>query len=238
MNNYTTALSVMTALALSMPMVCQAQDPLSTLTKVKALTKQGKTEDAVKLCDAVIKRYSGNGNTAKQFAYVLPFYAWEKGVCYFKGGMYDEAYNAFKAFMEEPKWKDPATLARAKENIPGQPEAYEPFFTYALFQMGNCRYKQGVGDTGKNNGDKSKFEDAITCFEKYLKLVQSGKVSSMEKKLKMDGQICFILVQANILKEKPDFKALRRVRIALRRLPFCRRSNRKRYRRCRLVFEV
>ena len=206
MNNYTTALSVMAALALSMPMVCQAQDPLSSLTKVKALTKQGKTEDAVKLCDAVIKRYSGKGATARQFAYVLPFYAWEKGVCYFKGGMYEEAYNAFKAFMDDPRWKDPATLARAKENVPGQPEAYEPYFTYALFQMGNCRYKQGVGDDGKNNGDKSKFDDAIACFEKYLKLVQSGKVSAMEKKLKMDGQICFILVQAYILKEKPDFK--------------------------------
>ena len=206
MNNYTTALSVMTALALSMPMVCQAQDPLSSLTKVKALTKQGKTEDAVKLCDAVIKRYSGKGATAQQFGYVLPFYAWEKGVCYFKGGMYEEAYNAFKAFMDDPKWKDPATLARAKENVPGQPEAYEPYFTYALFQMGNCRYKQGVGDAGQNNGDKSKFDDAIACFEKYLKLVQSGKVTAMEKKLKMDGQICFILVQANILKEKPDFK--------------------------------
>lgn len=206
MNTYNTAVSVMAALALTMPMVCQAQDPLSSLTKVKALTKQGKTEDAVKLCDAVLKRYSGKGATAQQFAYVLPFYAWEKGVTYFKAGMYDQAYNAFKAFMDEPRWRDPALLARAKENVPGQPEAYEPYFTYALFQMGNCRYKQGVGEPGKDNGDKSKFEDAITCFEKYLGLVQSGKVSAMEKKLKMDGQICFILVQANILKETPDFK--------------------------------
>ena len=87
----------MAALALSMPMVCQAQDPLSSLTKVKARATQGKTEDAVKLCDAVIKRYSGKGGTAQQFAYVLPFYAWEKGVCYFKGGMYDEAYNGKEA---------------------------------------------------------------------------------------------------------------------------------------------
>ena len=206
MNTYTTAVSVMAALAFSMPMVCQAQDPLSSLTKVKALVKQGKTEDAVKLCDMVIKRFSGKGATAKQFAYVLPFYAWEKAVAYYKAGMYDEAYNAFKAFMDEPKWRDPATLAKAKESVPGQPEAYEPYFTYALFQMGNCRYKQGVGEEGKDNGDKTKFEDAIACFEQYLGLVQSGKVSAMEKKLKMDGQICFILVQANILKPTPDFK--------------------------------
>ena len=196
----------MAALAFSMPMVCQAQDPLSSLTKVKAMVKQKKIDDAVKLCDAVIKRFSGKGATAKQFGYVLPFYAWEKAVAYYQGGRYDEAYDAFKAFMEDERWKEPARLAKAKEMVPGQPEAYEPYFTYALFQMGNCRYKQGVGEQGKDNGDKSKFEDAITCFEKYLGLVQSGKVSNMEKKLKIDGQICFILVQANILKEKPDFK--------------------------------
>lgn len=206
MNSYTTAVSVMAALALSMPMVCQAQDPLSSLKKVKDLVKAKKTEEAVKLCDMVIKRFSGKGATARQFGYVLPFYAWEKAVAYFKGGRYEEAYNAFKAFKDEPKWKDPATLSKAKENVPGQPEAYEPYFTYALFQMGNCRYKQGVGEQGKDNGDKSKFEDAISCFEQYLKLVQSGKVSNMEKKLKIEGQICFILVQANILKETPDFK--------------------------------
>lgn len=206
MNSYTTAVSVMAALAFSMPMVCQAQDPLSSLTKVKAMVKQKKIDDAVKLCDAVIKRFSGKGATARQFGYVLPFYAWEKAVAYYQGGRYDEAYDAFKAFMEDERWKEPARLAKAKEMVPGQPEAYEPYFTYALFQMGNCRYKQGVGEQGKDNGDKSKFEDAITCFEKYLGLVQSGKVSNMEKKLKIDGQICFILVQANILKEKPDFK--------------------------------
>ena len=206
MNSYTTAVSVMAALAFSMPMVCQAQDPLSSLTKVKALVKQKKTDDAVKLCDMVIKRFSGKGATAKQFAYVLPFYAWEKAVAYYQAGRYDEAYDAFKAFMEDARWKNPATLAKAKEMVPGQPEAYEPYFTYALFQMGNCRYKQGVGEPGKDNGDKAKLEDAITCFEKYLALVQSGKVSNMEKKLKMDGQICFILVQANILKATPDFK--------------------------------
>ncbi len=206
MNSYTTAVSVMAALAFSMPMVCQAQDPLSSLTKVKALVKQKKIDDAVKLCDAVIKRFSGKGATAKQFAYVLPFYAWEKAVAYYQGGRYDEAYDAFKAFMEDERWKNPATLAKAKEMVPGQPEAYEPYFTYALFQMGNCRYKQGVGEPGKDNGDKSKFDDAIACFEKYLGLVQSGKVSNMEKKLKIDGQICFILVQANILKATPDFK--------------------------------
>ena len=98
MNTYTTAVSVMAALALSMPVVCQAQDPLSSLTKVKLLAKQGKTEDAIKLCDTIITKFGGKGATAQQFAYVLPYYAWEKGVTYFSAGRYDEAYAAFKAF--------------------------------------------------------------------------------------------------------------------------------------------
>lgn len=206
MTTYKTALSVMAALAFSVPMVCQAQDPLSSLNKVKQLAKAGKTAEAVELCDKVIKRFSGKGATARQFAYVLPFYAWEKGVSYFKGGDYENAYNAFKAFSEDPRWKDPATLAKAKASIPGQPEAYEPYFTYALFQMANCRYKQGVGVEGKIPADKSKLNDAIACFEKYLDLLQKGKVSNLEKKLKLDGQVCFVLVQAYILKENPDFQ--------------------------------
>ncbi len=208
MNTYTTALSVMAGLALSMPMVCQAQDPLSSLTKVKALTKQGKTDEAVSLCDAVLKRFGGKGATARQFAYVLPYYAWEKGVVYFRAGKYEEAFNAFKAFKDEQRWRDPAELAKAKASSTGAgaKDAYEPYFTYALFQMANCRYKQAVGEEGKDNGDKSKFEEAIKYFEEYLKLVQSGKVTKTEKDQKMDGQICFVLVQAYILKEKPDFK--------------------------------
>lgn len=208
MNTYTTALTVMAGLAMTMPMVCQAQDPLSSLTKVKVLTKQGKTDDAVALCDAVLKRFGGKGATARQFAYVLPYYAWEKGVVYFRAGKYEEAFNAFKAFKDEPKWRDPAQLARAKEAATGagSKDAYEPYFTYALFQMANCRYKQAVGDPGKDNGDKTKFEEAIKYFEEYLELVQRGKVTKTEKDQKMDGQICFVLVQAYILKEKPDFK--------------------------------
>lgn len=208
MNTHTTALSVMAALAMTMPMVCQAQDPLSSLTKVKALSKQGKTEDAIKLCDAVLKRFGGKGATAQQFAYVLPYYSWEKGVVYFQAGKYDEAFEAFKAFKDNPRWREPGLLSKAKENgaASGNPDAYEPFLTYALFQMANCRYKQATGEAGKDNGDKSKFLESIKYFEEYLDLVQRGKVSEMEKKQKMEGQICFVLVQAYILKENPDFK--------------------------------
>ena len=205
MNSYTTAASVIAAMALSLPLVCQAQDPLSSLTQVKALSKAGKVQEAVTLCDKVLKRFSNpKSATARQFAYVLPFYAWEKANCYFQAKDYENAYNAFKAFTEDKRWQDPSLQALVKAKMPAQPEGYTPFLTYGIFQMGNCRYKQGIGDD-KVKGDPTKFADAITCLEKYLGLLQRNKVSATERKQKMDGSVCFLLLQAYLLKPEPDF---------------------------------
>ena len=207
MNTHTTAISVLAALAFSMPMVCQAQDPLASLAKVKKMSAAGQTDEALKLCDTVMTRFGGKGATAQQFAYVLPYYAWEKGVIYFRAGRYQEAFDAFKAFKEERRWRDPAMLSKAKASSgSGASEAYEPFFTYSIFQMANCCYKLGVGEEGKNNGDKAKFKDAIKYFEEYLGLLQKGKVSATEKKQKLEGQVCFVLVQAYLMQTTPDFK--------------------------------
>lgn len=204
MMKFTTAASVLTAMALSMPMVSQALDPLSSLAQVKQLAGAGKTEDAVQLCDAILQKFGGNSAVAKQFAYVLPFYAWEKGMTYFKAKDYDNAFNAFKAFADEPRWKDPALLAAAKQAIPSQPDAFAPYLTNAVFQMGYCRYMQGVGKDDVP-GDPTKLEEAITYLEQYLDMLTKGKVSAIEKKQKLDGQICFLLLQAYILKPTPDF---------------------------------
>lgn len=205
MIKFTTAASVLTAMALTMPMVCQAQDPVSSLAQVKQLAAAGKTDEAVALCDTILKKFGGNSAVAKQFCYVLPFYAWEKGNIYFNAKDYDKAYDAFKAFADEPRWKDPALLAAAKERLGAKmPDAFAPYLTMAEFQMGNCRYKQGVG-TEEKPGDPTKLTDAITHLEAYLDLVKKGKISAQEKKLKLDGQICFLLLQAYILKPEPDF---------------------------------
>lgn len=204
MTKFTTAASVLTAIALSMPMVCQAQDPMSSLAQVKQLSAAGKTEDAVKLCDAILKKFGGNGAVAKQFSFVLPFYAWEKGTTYFKAKDYDKAFDAFKEFSEEPRWKDPALLAAAKQNIPAQKEGFAPYLTNCIFQMGYCRYMQAAG-TEEKPGDPAKFEEAITHLEAYLDLLKKNKVSQTEKAQKVDGQICFLLLQAYILKPTPDF---------------------------------
>lgn len=208
MNRYITTASVLTALAMSMPLVSQAQDPMGSLKQVKALSAAGKTADAIKLCDLVINKF---GNTksamARQFMYVLPLYAWEKGEIYLRAKQYDQAVEAFRAYSEDERWKDPALLQQAQAYIPNAGEAYKPYETLCYFKMGYTRYMQGAGDPKKNvAGDPAKMEEAIKYLEQYLDLLRKKKVSETEKKLRMDGQICFLLVQANILKPTPDFE--------------------------------
>lgn len=205
MNHYISAASVLAALALSMPMVSHAQDPVTALAQVKQLANAGKTDEAIQLCDKVIKRFGGKSTMAKQFSYVLPFYAWEKANSLFIAKRYGEAFDAFKEFYEEPRWKESSIKQAAKANLPAN-VTFEPYLTMALFQMGYCRYQQGVG-TAKNPGDPAQLEEAIKYLEDYLELLRKGKVSAAERRLKIDGQICFLLVQANLLKPSPDFKA-------------------------------
>lgn len=205
MNNYSIA-TVLAAMALAAPMVCQAQDPLTSLAKVKALTTAGKPDDAMALCEQVLKRYSGNSAMAKQFAYLMPFYAYEKGEILRAAKRYDEAYNAYKEFRDNARWKDKGMLEKAKGMLKDRmPEAYAPFLTQCIFQMGHCRYLQGTGNA-KTPGDPTKLEEAITHLEEYLDLLKKNKVSRTERQLKLDGRVCFLLVQSYLLKPQPDFK--------------------------------
>lgn len=205
MNNYSIA-TVMAALALTAPMVCHAQDPMTSLKQVKALSGAGRADEAMALCEQVLKRYSGNGAMAKQFAYLMPFYAFEKGEILRTAKRYDEAFNAYKEFRDSAKWKDKALQEKAKNMLKDRmPEGYTPYLTQALFQMGHCRYLQGAGDT-KTPGDAPKFDEAIPLLEEYLDLLKKNKVSRTERQLKLDGRVCFLLVQSYLLKPQPDFK--------------------------------
>ncbi len=205
MNNYSIA-TVMAALALTAPMVCHAQDPLSSLGQVKKLSGAGRADEALALCDQVLKRYSGNGAMAKQFAYLMPFYAYERGEILRTAKRYDEAFNAYKEFRDSAKWKDKALLEKAKSMLKDRmPEAYSPYLTQCIFQMGHCRYLQGAGDA-KTPGDAAKFDEAIPLLEEYLDLLKKNKVSRTERQLKLDGRVCFLLVQSYLLKPQPDFK--------------------------------
>lgn len=205
MFRYNTTAAVLALAALSAPMVCQAQDPNASLAQVQKLAGANKTDEALKLCDQVIKRFGGETNLAKQFAYVLPFYYWEKANIYAKVGMYDEAVATYKDLSTNPRWRQPSMLNAAKANLPGKEGGYTPLLTNSIFQMGYCRYKQAVG-TDDKPGDPSKFDEAIQYLDQYLKLLKSGKVSETEKRQKVDGQVCFLLMQSCLLKPQPDFQ--------------------------------
>lgn len=205
MNKYTTAASVLAMAALSAPMVCQAQDPATIYTQVLKLSQAGKTADAVALCDKVLATYGNpTSRVGKQFAHMSPFFLWQKGNILAAAGDYEGACAAFNKLRTEPLYKDPSILARSKQ-IPGQPQGYEPYLTAALFMEGYNRFRQASGTEAKP-GDPAKFEEAIPVLEEYLALYNSGKVSTMEKQLKQDGKICFLLMQANLRKAEPDFK--------------------------------
>ena len=92
------------ALALTTPMLCQAQDPVGSLAQVKQLAAAGKIDEAAQLADKVVAKFSGEGNLAKQYCYVIPFYLWEKATMYMKAGRYDEAVNAFKKLNPGQRW--------------------------------------------------------------------------------------------------------------------------------------
>ena len=65
MNKYTTVASVLAMAALSAPVVCQAQDPMTFYSQIQKLSAAGKQADAVELCDKVIKAY-GNPTSRGQ----------------------------------------------------------------------------------------------------------------------------------------------------------------------------
>ncbi|MDO4221745.1 MAG: hypothetical protein Q4C88_06480 [Akkermansia sp.] len=206
MNNHITGTSVLAALALTVPCVCQAQDPVSALKQVQDLAAAGKTQDAVELCDKILTKFSDpNSTIAKQFRWVLPFYAWEKADTLYKAGDYDGAAKAYKAYADNKLFTDKSFTDAVKLNVEKQYEVFEARKTYCVFQQGLSLYMAGSG-TEEAAGDKNKLVEAIPLLEEYYNMLQKNKVSALEKKQKLDGRVCFMLVQAYMLQPTPDFK--------------------------------
>lgn len=204
MNTHTTLAAVLTMAAVSAPMVCQAQDPAAVYQQIIKMSQNGKADEAIQLCDQIIKVYGNpTSRVAKQFLHMVPFFYYQKGSIQFSRKDYAAAYETFQKLSTEATFKDPKLL-EASKSIPGQPLGYAPFLTMSQFQMGYCLFQLAVGDE-KTPGDPAKFAESIAALEAYLDLYKSNKVSSQEKKLKLDGTICFLLMQAYILKESPDF---------------------------------
>lgn len=190
--------------AFSTPVVCQAQDPAAEFRVVQQLAANGRTADALARCDKVLSVYGNpKSRVAKQFTHFVPFFLWQKGQILMTTRDYDGAYEAFSKLYTDENYKKADLRNRAKELVP--PDGYDAFLSASLFYMGYSRFQQAMG-SDKDHRDPKMFEECIPLMEKYLQLYQAGKVSRMEKQQKLDGKLCFVLLQAYLLKEKPDFQ--------------------------------
>ena len=207
MTRYSTALSVIALAAVSAPYVCQAQDPAGKFKRITSLQQSGKVDEALKMCDEMLKYFAGKSRTVQQYGFYEPFFVWKKGELLMAAKKYDEAYETYKGLNENQKFQAKEMRERAKRKKLLDGQGYDPYLTASGYYMGLCLYQKGVGDAKKKiEPDPSAFDKAIPALESYLDLYQSGKISKMEKDLKLDGQICFMLMQAYILQPTPDFK--------------------------------
>ena len=185
-------------------MVSYAQDPATAFKTIMAYRAAGQNAEALKLADRIISVYGDpKSRVAQQFAHYTPFFFYQKGEILVSLGEMDKAFDVFNELNTSKQFSDPELLKRSKD-LPGQKEGYFPQQSSALFQMGYIRYQQATGKEG-TPGDPSKFDECITLLEKYLKNYESGKVSKTERAEGLDGRVCFLLMQANLLKAEPDF---------------------------------
>ena len=209
MFRHTTALSVLALAAVSAPYVCQAQDPAGKFKRITQLQEQGKVKDALAQCDEMLKYFANKkSRTVAQYGFYEPFFVWKKGELLLASKEYDKAYEVYESLTTNAAFQDKNMRDKAKRRKLLNGQGYDPYLTAAKYYMALCRYQQGVGDAKKGVApDPKAFEGAIPLLEAYLDEYQKPNgVSKMEKDLKLDGQICFMLMQSYILCEKPDFK--------------------------------
>ncbi len=211
MNTRTSFASVLALVALASPMVCHAQDPATEYKNISALRAAKKYKEALDITEKVLSMVSNpKSRVGQQFKYFLPFFVWQKAETFAAMGEVDKAIEVYKDLNTNPAYKDAAMLESSKV-LPGmEVDGYKPFLTLALFRMGYLRYQQAEGTPAAQGkpgtpGDPKKYEECIPLLEQYLAYLQGGKVTEMEKAQGLDGRLCFMLMQANLLKEKPDF---------------------------------
>lgn len=205
MNRYTKSASILAMLALTVPAICQAQDPATAYAEITALKNSGQIASALKKCDQIIKFFSNKkSRVAAQFAHMLPFFYSLKAELYQTSGDLPAAFKAYEDLINNKEFRSSEMIASARRN-PGKPLDYMPLIATAEFQLGYIRYLQATGNA-KTPGKPEFFPDAIKRMETYLKYLKSPKVTALEKRQKIDGKVCFILMQAYILQPKPDFE--------------------------------
>lgn len=205
MKTHNSFAAILAMLAVGAPLVSYAQDPAEMYKTITELRRKNNNEQALKVADQVLAVYGNpTSRVAKQFAHFTPFFYWQKGEILTALGQLDQAYETFKELNTKALFKEKTMIERSKE-LPGwKEEGYAPLVSAALFQMGNLRYQQAAGKDGKD-GDATKFDECITLLEDYLKRYEARKVTKKELSWKLDGKVCFMLMQANLLKPQPDF---------------------------------
>lgn len=197
--------AILTLALLAAPLTSWAQDPAAEFKVVQQLRAEKKPADALKHIEKVLAFVANpNSRVGSQFAYFAPFFLWQKGGVLCDMGDYDKACEVYKDINTNPAYKD-RSLIESSKVLPGwDDEGYAPLLTMALFQQGLTRYQQATGSNGKP-GNPEAYEQCIPLLEDYLKLYETNKVSRREKKMKLDGQVCVLLLQSYLLKKSPDF---------------------------------
>ena len=228
MLRYSTVLSVLTVAAVSAPYVCQAQNPAGKFKAITTEAGKGNYDAAIKICDEMLNGYFKNKQSRayQQYGFYEPFYVWKKAELLLAQNKYDEAYEVYKSLTENQAFREDRmrTVARMKVgNKMNGGEGYDPYLTAARYFMGYCKYQKGVGnDKAKIAPDKAAFDEAIPLLEGYLKDYEEAMkkksvkrkpkdnrpiaITELEKDLKLDGQICFMLMQSYLLKNGSDIE--------------------------------
>ncbi len=205
MNNTKTALALIALTAFVAPEVCQAQNPTKSYAQIGQLLNAGKPKEALKVCQDTIKFLANpKSRVGSQFAYLLPFFYWEQARVQEALGDFDGADKSYQTIVDEKRFRDPKLIEAASKN-PGKALDYRPFFTMSMFKRAHNTYRRAAG-TEEKPGDASFYPKAIEQLEKYYELLSKGAVSAEEKKLKLDGQICLLIIQSALFQKEPNFE--------------------------------
>ncbi len=192
------------ALGTAAPHVSYALNPTTSFAEIKRLTQGGNNKAALELCDKVVDMLNNpKSRVGSQFSYLLPFFLWERGTVKELMGDFVGANADFENILTNEAFRDPK-MKQAAANNPGRALSYDQYFTMAQFKVAYNTYRMAVG-TEKIPGNPALFVDAAKLLEKYYQLYSSGRVSEAEKKLKLESQLAFLLLQAALLRPEPNF---------------------------------
>ncbi len=205
MNNMNKFLTLFALSAVVAPEISHAINPTKNYAQITSLLGKGQAAAALKVCkDSIAFLENPKSRVGAQFKYLLPFFYWELARVNEALGDYKAAGVAYDKIINDKRFRDKAMIDAAKKN-PGKELDYTPFFTMSMFKRGYNSYREAAG-TEKKAGNPKLYPQAIEQLEKYYEMLKAGRVSPAEKKLKLESQICLLLLQSAILQPEPNFE--------------------------------